>query len=71
MTLIRHKQPATTVQTDNYSEEDVFNSNTNEQKSRAVDDRFYLLRDRIYQKNFRFFWKSVRLNKDYYFSKYP
>ena len=46
-----HPQPPTPIQTDNTTAQDIITNSIKQQKTRAMDMRFYWLRDRHLQKN--------------------
>jgi len=47
-----HRQPATPIQTDNSTAEGVINSKITPKRTKAMDMRFYWLRDRETQEQF-------------------
>jgi hypothetical protein len=51
-----YPQPATPMQTDNSTACGIANSNIKQQRSRAIDMRFYWVRDRQQQGHFNIFW---------------
>jgi hypothetical protein len=65
-----HPQPATPIQTDNNTAAGIANDTVKQRKSKAMDMRFYWLRDRVRQKQFHVFWKKGSLNKADYFTKH-
>ena len=65
-----HKQPATPVQTDNSTAEGVINSKVQPKRTKAMDMRFHWLRDRETLRQFRFYWRSGKLNLADYFTKH-
>ena len=44
-----HKQPATPLQTDNNTASGIMNGTIRQRRSKAIDMRFYWLRDRVTQ----------------------
>jgi hypothetical protein len=67
-----HKQPPTPIQTDNSTECGVINHEVQPKATKAMDMRFYWLKDRESQKQFKIFWRSGKLNKgDYYTKHFP
>ena len=65
-----HKQPATPIQTDNSTAEGVINSKITPKRTKAMDMRFYWLRDRQTLEQFRFFWRAGKLNLADYWTKH-
>ena len=65
-----HRQPATPIQTDNSTAEGVINSKITPKRTKAMDMRFYWLRDRETQAQFRFFWRAGKLNLADYWTKH-
>ena len=67
---MQHKQPKTHIQTDNSTAEGVINSKIQPKRTKAMDMRFYWLRDRASQEQFRFYWRSGKLNWADYWTKH-
>ena len=65
-----HKQPATPIQTDNSTAEGVVNNKIQPKRTKAMDMRFYWLRDRETREQFRFFWRAGKLNLADYWTKH-
>jgi hypothetical protein len=65
-----HDQPPTPVATDNSAAEAVLNGTAKQRKSRAVDMRFYWVRDRIRQGHFHIFWEAGKINRADYYTKH-
>ncbi|EJK62785.1 hypothetical protein THAOC_16591 [Thalassiosira oceanica] len=65
-----HPQPPTPIQTDNATAEGVINSKVQPKRTKAMDMRFHWLRDRETLKQFRFYWRSGKLNLADYFTKH-
>ena len=65
-----HKQPPTPIQTDNSTAEGVVNSKIQPKRTKAMDMRFYWLRDRETREQFRFFWRAGKLNLADYWTKH-
>ena len=65
-----HPQPPTAIQTDNSTACGIANDSVKQKKSKAMDMRFYWLRDRVRQGQFLIFWKKGKLNKADYFTKH-
>jgi hypothetical protein len=67
---MRYPQPATLVQTDNSTACGIANSNLRQQRSRAIDMRFYWIRDHVRQGQFHIYWGPGQLNLADYFTKH-
>jgi hypothetical protein len=65
-----HPQPPTPIQTDNSTAAGIANDTVKQKRSKAIDMRFYWIRDRVRQKQFHIFWKKGSLNKADYFTKH-
>jgi hypothetical protein len=65
-----HPQPATPIQTDNEVAEGIINDKVKQRRSKAIDMRFYWVRDRVRQGQFRIHWKSGKENLADYFTKH-
>ena len=65
-----HAQPPTPIQTDNMTAEGVVNSKVQPKRTKAMDMRFHWLRDRETLRQFRFYWRSGKLNLADYFTKH-
>jgi hypothetical protein len=63
-------QPPTPIQTDNSTACGIVNRTVKQQKSRAMDMRFYWIRDRSDQNHFYIFWAPGSLNLGDYFTKH-
>jgi hypothetical protein len=63
-------QPPTPVQTDNSTACGIANDNIKQQRSRAIDMRFYWVRDRVKQNQFHIYWGPGKLNLADYYSKH-
>ena len=67
-----HKQPATPIQTDISTAKGVINSKIQPKQTKAMNMRFYWLRDRETQEQFRLFWRAGKLNlADYWTNHHP
>ena len=64
------KQPPTAIKTDNSTAVGIVNNTMKQRKSRAIDMRFYWLRDRIAQNQFIIYWKPGKENYADYFTKH-
>ena len=65
-----HKQPPTPVQTDNSTACGVVNNEIQPKATKAMDMRFYWLKDREAQKQFRIYWRKGKLNRGDYVTKH-
>ena len=65
-----HPQPATPIQTDNACASGIANESVRQRRSKAMDMRFYWLRDRIKQGQFVIFWRRGIDNDADYFTKH-
>jgi predicted transposase YdaD len=65
-----YPQPPTPVQTDNSTACGIANDNIKQQRSRAIDMRFYWVRDRVKQNQFHIYWGPGKLNLADYYSKH-
>ena len=65
-----HPQPATPLQTDNSTASGISNDTVKQKRSKAIDMRFYWIRDRVRQGQFHIYWKRGCLNKADYFTKH-
>ena len=67
-----YKQPATPLKTDNSTANGIINNTMKQKRSKAIDVRFYWLRDRVKQGQFKVFWDSGKNNlADYYTKHHP
>eukprot|EP00957_Ditylum_brightwellii_P141957 10814641-Ditylum_brightwellii.AAC.1 len=65
-----HHQPATPIQVDNSVAHGIVKSNICQPKSKAIDMRFYPVKDRVKQGQFKIYWEPGRNNKADYFTKH-
>jgi len=65
-----HPQPPTPLQTDNNTASGIVNDTVKQRRSKAIDMRFYWLRDRSRQGDFHVFWRPGATNRADYFSKH-
>jgi hypothetical protein len=65
-----HKQPPTPIQTDNSTACRVVNNEIQPKATKAMDMRFYWLKDREAQKQFKIFWRQGKLNRGDYVTKH-
>jgi hypothetical protein len=65
-----HKQGPTPIQFDNLCATGIINDTVTQRRSKAMDMRFYWLRDRVAQNQFYVFWKRGNTNLADYFTKH-
>ena len=65
-----HPQPPTPVQVDNTTTNGFANKQIKQQRSKAMDMRFYWLQDRVAQKQFKVYWRPGKTNLADYFTKH-
>ena len=65
-----HKQPATPLKTDNNTANGIINNTMKQKRSKAIDVRFYWLRDRVKQGQFYVHWDAGVNNLADYFTKH-
>ena len=65
-----HKQPATPLKTDNNTANGIINNTMKQKRSKAIDVRFYWLRDRVNQGQFYVHWDAGVNNLADYFTKH-
>ena len=65
-----HPQEATPLQLDNQSATQILNDTVSQKRSKAMDMRFYWLRDRVKQQHFHIYWKQGKHNIADYFTKH-
>ena len=65
-----HPQPRTPIQTDNSTAEGVINSKIQPKRTKAMDMRYFCLKDREAQDQFRFFWRAGATNLADYWTKH-
>jgi hypothetical protein len=63
-------QPATPIQTDNLCAKGIIYDTVKQRRSKAIDMRFYWLRDCVRQGQFRVHWKKGSDNYADYFTKH-
>ena len=68
--FLGHKQPATPIQTDNACAEGIVNDTVKQKRSKAIDMRFYWVRDRVRQGQFVVYWRKGADNLADYFTKH-
>jgi hypothetical protein len=65
-----HKQPATPIQVDTSTAKGIVNKWVQPKRTKAMDMQFHWLRDRIDQKQFRYFWRPGSTNYADYWTKH-
>ena len=65
-----HPQPATPIATDNNTASGIATDTVKQKRSKAIDMRFYWIRDRVRQGQFKIFWNKGKTNRADYFSKH-
>jgi len=70
LTEMKHPQPATIIITDNSTASGIANETMKQKRSKAVDMRFYWIRDRVRQGQFQIYWQKGETNKADYFTKH-
>ena len=65
-----YSQPPTPVQVDNSTALGISTGTIKQRQSKAIDMRFYWIRDRKNQKQFNIYWKPGSTNKGDYFTKH-
>ena len=65
-----HPQPPTPLQTDNSTAAGIANDSIKQKRSKAIDMRFYWVRDRCRQGQFHVYWRRGANNKADYFTKH-
>jgi hypothetical protein len=67
---LAHPQPPTPIQTDNSTASGIANDSMKQRRSKAIDMRFYWIRDRVRQGKFIIYWRHRAHNKADYFTKH-
>ena len=65
-----YEQPATPLKTDNNTANGIINNTMKQKCSKAIDVRFYWLRDRTKQGQFKIYWDAGKNNIADYFTKH-
>jgi hypothetical protein len=65
-----YPQPATPITTDNQCAMGIANDTVKQRRSKAIDMRFYWIRDRVKQGQFQILWKKGSSNLGDYFTKH-
>ena len=67
-----YPQPATPIQADNSCAVGLANDTVKQKRSKAIDMRFYWVKDRVKQKQFLIYWrKGVDNDADYFTKHHP
>ena len=64
------KQPPSPLKTDNSTATGIINNTIKQKRSKAIDMRFYWLRDRVKQGQFKVYWDSGKHNHGDYTTKH-
>ena len=67
---MRHPQPPTLIQADNACAIGIANDTVKQKRSKAIDMRFYWVRDRVRQNQFVIYWQAGADNIADYFTKH-
>ena len=70
LTEMGHPQSSTTIVTDNSTAAGIANATVKQRRSKAIDMRFYWVRDRVAQGQFTVVWKKGKRNLADYFTKH-
>jgi hypothetical protein len=70
LTELGHPQPPTPIQTDNSTAAGIANNSVKQKRSKAMDMRFYWIRDRVRQGQFLVYWRKGSSNRADYFTKH-
>ena len=65
-----HVQPPTPIQTDNTTVLGFVMENLTPQATKSMDLKFWWMRDRLAQQQFRYYWGPGKQNNDDYFTNY-
>ena len=65
-----HQQPPTPMKTDSTTANGIINDTVKQQRSKAIDMRYYWLKDRVKQDQFKVFWEPGDANWADYFTKH-
>ena len=69
---LNHPQPPTPIKTDNSTANGFIHDNIHKKRSKTWDMRYYWLRDKILQQQFKFFWdKGSNNHADYWTKHHP
>ena len=64
-----HPQPPTDIETENTASKSIINVTAEQKIYRAIDMRFYLVRDKIRKNHFHLFWEEGNKDIAYYVTK--
>ena len=67
---LNHPQPPTPLKTDNSTANGFIHDNIHQKRSKTWDMRYYWLRDKILQQQFKFFWDKGKNNHADYWTKH-
>jgi Reverse transcriptase (RNA-dependent DNA polymerase) len=70
LTEMGHPQPATPIYCDNSTAVGIASDTVKQKRSKAIDMRFYWIRDRVRNGQFIIYWQKGSLNQADYFSKH-
>jgi hypothetical protein len=65
-----HQQPATPMVTDNNTATGIANDSVKQKRSKAMDMRYYWVRDRVRQEQCHIYWRPGKTNRADYFTKH-
>ena len=65
-----HRQPPTPLQTDNSIAKGIIEGTVKQKRSKAIDMRFYWIKDRVQQGQFAIYWRPGATNMGDYFTKH-
>jgi hypothetical protein len=65
-----HPQPATPIECDNTTAVGILNDSVRQRRSKAMDMRFYWIKDRQQQGQFQLYWQPGTTNRSDYFTKH-
>ncbi len=65
-----HPQPPTPIKTDNTTAAGLANDTVKQKRSKAIDMRFYWIRDRVRQGQYHVYWRKAAVNRADYFTKH-
>lgn len=68
--FLGHPQPATPIQVDNVCAEGIMNETVKTKRTKAMDMRYYWVRDRVKQGQFFIHWKPGKTNLGDYHTKH-
>jgi hypothetical protein len=70
LTEMGHNQDATELKTDNTTADGIINNTVQQKRSKAMDIRFYWVKDRVEQGQFNVGWVPGETNMGHYFTKH-